>query len=527
MILLNNNMKTNRTNRNTLKPLRKLSIVLVMIVLLPALIYTAYEFNSLNENEKLLSNIYMQQLEAILFSVNQYTWDYVNSWVAQIENENTFTFSDSIKNVYDEVLMMGEIDTLFMHYFIRSEKNYTIAPEVGNQILSKLKSEENLYTGLKQLKQQGYKKIEAIIIDSNDSVNNKIVFVFIPDYANKYEKMVFIVARSRDIINIISKKLTSIAADKFKVGIFTKSEQNPIYSNEPFQLDEAKQTKNIWIFPDYYLGISLRGESIESVIRTRFFYSLTLILFVDLLMLLGVWLIIRTMKREMQLTKLKTDFVSNVSHELRTPLALIRMYAETLEMNRVASEDKKSAYYNIIKQESERLTRLINNILNFSRIESGKKQYKFSRINLNNTANGVVEMYKFHFQNQGFKLMVNFDKNDLMVNADEEAVSEALINLIDNAIKYSDEKKEIIISTGEQNDSVFLEVKDQGIGISHENQKYIFDEFYRVSTGSTFTKKGSGLGLSLVKHIMDAHGGNISVDSSPGKGSAFRLNFNV
>jgi len=203
------------------------------------------------------------------------------------------------------------------------------------------------------------------------------------------------------------------------------------------------------------------------------------------------------------------------------------MYAETLEMNRVASEDKKSAYYNIIKQESERLTRLINNILNFSRIESGKKQYNFSRINLNNTVNGVVEMYKFHFQNQGFKLMVNFDKNDLMVNADEEAVSEALINLIDNAIKYSDEKKEIIISTGEQNDSVFLEVKDQGIGISHENQKYIFDEFYRVSTGSTFTKKGSGLGLSLVKHIMDAHGGNISVDSSPGKGSAFRLNFNV
>jgi len=314
-------MKTNRTNRNTLKPLRKLSIVLVMIVLLPALIYTAYEFNSLNENEKLLSDIYKQQLEAILFSVNQYAWDYVNSWVAQIENENTFTFSDSIKNVYDEVLMMGEIDTLFMHYFIRSEKNYTIAPEVGNQILSKLKSEENLYTGLKQLKQQGYKKIETIILDGLGE--DRIIFVFIPDYAVNHEKMVYILAQSRDIINIISKKLNEIATDKFKVGIFTKSEQNPIYSNEPFQLDEAKQTKNIWIFPDYYLGISLRGESIESVIRTRFFYSLTLILFVDLLMLLGVWLIIRTMKREMQLTKLKTDFVSNVSHELRTPLALI------------------------------------------------------------------------------------------------------------------------------------------------------------------------------------------------------------
>lgn len=136
-------------------------------------------------------------------------------------------------------------------------------------------------------------------------------------------------------------------------------------------------------------------------------------------------------------------------------------------------------------------------------------------------------MYKFHLQNLGFELYINFSENDIIINADEEAVSEAIINLIDNAIKYSDENKKIIINTGRQNNSVFLEIKDKGIGISTEHQKYIFDEFYRVSTGSTFTKKGSGLGLSLVKHIMDAHGGNISIESSIGRGSAFRLNFKV
>lgn len=512
-------------------PINKLGIVLVLIVLLPALIYTAYEFNSLNENEKLLSDIYKQQLNAILFSANQYTWDYVNNWVVEFEqfrlNSNKNIESEAILND-NAIDMIIETDSSFNEYSIFSQKSGLTIQLVKNKILDKLKNQKNLYKRLKNLKKQGYQKIEAIILkDFEKPQADKVVFLFIPDYAKNYKNLVCIVTKSPAIIKIIAQKLDDIASNQFKVGIFKNSDQNPIYSNEPFQLNQAKQTKNIWIFPDYFLGISLKGESIENIIRKRFYYSLGLIVLVDLLMLAGVWMIFRNMKREMELARLKTDFVANVSHELRTPLALIRMYAETLEMGRLKSIEKKQSYYQIIKQESERLTRIINNILNFSRIESGKKQYSFSSIDLNMIVKDVIDLYEFHLQNQGFNLHVNIDKSSLKIKADKEAVSEALINLLDNAIKYCNNDKKIFVTTGKENESVYVTIEDHGIGIKPENQKYIFDKFYRVSDGSTFSTKGSGLGLSLVKHIMDSHGGSIVVDSTPGKGSIFKLLFKI
>lgn len=524
-------MKTNNAERKVLKPIKKLTIVLVLIVLLPALIYTAYEFNSLNENEKILSDIYKQQLDAILFSVNQYTWDYINNWIVEFENIYQSSGRDSIYKLLKKenaILMISEIDTTLSQQQIFSEQKESESNYIAQQSLEEIKSHSNLFGKLKNLKKQGYKKIETLLLKDNlQQSEDKILFVFIPDFVSGYDRIVYIVSRSRDFIDIISKKMSQIATDQFKVGIFSSASEIPVYNNEPFRLNEVKQKRNIWIFPDYFLGISLKGASIETILHERFLLSLALIVFVDILMLLGVWLIVRTMKKQLQLTKLKTDFVSNVSHELRTPLALIRMYAETLEMGRIPSDNKKNTYYKIIKQESERLTRLINNILNFSKIESGKKQYTFNKINLNETVNNVLEMYKFHLQNQGFKLNIHLDENVLEINADEEALSEAFINLLDNAIKYSDNKKEITISTGNKNENIFLEVMDSGIGITKENQKYIFDEFYRVSTGSTFTKKGSGLGLSLVKHIVEAHNGDIKVESEIGKGSKFKINFKM
>ncbi|HEM49023.1 MAG TPA: sensor histidine kinase, partial [Caldithrix sp.] len=276
----------------------------------------------------------------------------------------------------------------------------------------------------------------------------------------------------------------------------------------------------------YYIAIRLEGQSIEELAQWRFYRSLVLIFFIDLIILIGVWIIYRNIRAEMRLTQMKADFVSNVSHELRTPLSLIRMFAETLELNRVQTENKKKEYYQIIGQESERLTHLINNILDFSKIEAGKKQYHKEIFDLNEVIKDVLRLYAFHLQNKGFHLQNEINPAEkLKINADKDAITEAIINLIDNAVKYSNEDKRLRIKSGLFQDAVYFEVEDHGIGIGIDDQKKIFDKFYRVSTGLVHDVKGTGLGLSLIKYIMEMHNGRVSVESHLGKGSTFRLIF--
>jgi two-component system phosphate regulon sensor histidine kinase PhoR len=144
---------------------------------------------------------------------------------------------------------------------------------------------------------------------------------------------------------------------------------------------------------------------------------------------------------------------------------------------------------------------------------------------LNELVKKVIENYNYHLQQNGFELRMQLDNNLSSISADAESVSEALLNLIDNAIKYSNDEKFIGVKTGSENDSVFLEVEDHGIGIDHAQREKIFDKFYRVTSGLVHNTKGSGLGLTLVKNIVDAHGGKITVHSEPGNGSSFKLYF--
>ena len=224
---------------------------------------------------------------------------------------------------------------------------------------------------------------------------------------------------------------------------------------------------------------------------------------------------------------MKSDFVSNVSHELRTPLALIRMYAETLEMGRVTNAKKREEYYKIINKESERLTRLINNILNFSRIESGRKEYIFQEADLNSIIQETIDIYSYHVKSKGFVLHVELTGDLPAIYADAEAITECIINLLDNAVKYSGEEKCIKISSGKIADDVYVDIVDKGIGISQKDLQHIFDKFYRVSSGMVHNTKGSGLGLTLVQHIVKAHSGEIKVESNPGKGTSFRILFSA
>jgi two-component system phosphate regulon sensor histidine kinase PhoR len=225
------------------------------------------------------------------------------------------------------------------------------------------------------------------------------------------------------------------------------------------------------------------------------------------------------------LAQTKSDFVSNVSHEIRTPLALISMFAETLMLDRVPNAEKRKEYEKIIFKETHRLTNIVNKILNFSQIEAGNRRYSFSKFDLNDLVYEITHDYEFHLERNGFTHEIKYIESTLPILADKEAIYEALVNLLDNAMKYSDDTRHISINTGMNESGVFVEISDQGIGISPNEVKQIFDKFYRVTDGDVHTRKGAGLGLSLVHHIMDAHKGDIEVESTKDYGSTFRLVF--
>ena len=273
------------------------------------------------------------------------------------------------------------------------------------------------------------------------------------------------------------------------------------------------------------MAIKLKGETIEDLVNQRAKTNLILIIALTLILIAGAWLVFRNTKREVELAQVKSEFVSNVSHELRTPLSLISMFAETLEMGRVKSEEKKKEYYSIISQEALRLGKIVNKILSFSKMEAGKRTYNFEEVDLNEIVEQIYDSYRFHLQNNGFEFIFHRHDSPLKIKADSEALSEAIINLLDNAVKYSKDKKRVELLTGEKQESIFLEVTDLGIGIGTEDQKRIFEKFYRVSSGLVHNTKGTGLGLSLVKHIMDAHKGEVTLSSELGNGSTFRLIF--
>lgn len=228
-----------------------------------------------------------------------------------------------------------------------------------------------------------------------------------------------------------------------------------------------------------------------------------------------------------ELNKLKSYFVSSVSHDMKTPLTSIKMFAEMLQSSKEVNSEKAKEYLQMIEGESSRLTRLIDNVLDFSNIERGVKQYNFENISLNDIVKQTLKMMQYQLKLNKFNVKLNLAENENLIYADRVAIEEALVNLISNSIKYSKEKKLIEVKTHVKDNFMVLSVKDEGIGISPENLENIFHSFYRIDSKESQRTGGVGLGLSIVKHIMDAHNGKIEVQSEVGKGSKFSLSFPV
>jgi signal transduction histidine kinase len=240
-------------------------------------------------------------------------------------------------------------------------------------------------------------------------------------------------------------------------------------------------------------------------------------------LLCGMALTIRATDREARLAQAKSNFVANVSHELKTPLSLLSLFSEILELGRVKNEEKKIEYYRIIRHECRRLNKMIDNILDFSKIEAGRKKYNFAAGDMAEVIENVLSSYRYQIINSGFDVQTNMPACLPPVLIDRDAMAQAISNLLDNAIKYSGDVKQLSITTETLPSNLSVEIADHGIGIPRAEQAKIFEKFYRVGNGLVHDVKGSGLGLSLVKHIIDAHKGTISVESDVGKGSRFTI----
>jgi signal transduction histidine kinase len=233
----------------------------------------------------------------------------------------------------------------------------------------------------------------------------------------------------------------------------------------------------------------------------------------------GGFLAIKSTAKELELAKLKSEFVSTVSHELRTPLTSIRYLTELLQRGRIQGEDKKQKYYETITRESGRLSRLIENILDFSKIEAGVKEYELEETDISELARDVASRFEEQVDRKEFIIESEISTQMPKVSADTEALSRALFNLLDNALKYSGKVRNVFLRAWAEGESVFLEVKDEGVGISQQDQKKIFEKFYRTDDARESDIKGSGIGLTLVDHIVRAHGGEVILESDVGKGT--------
>lgn len=264
-------------------------------------------------------------------------------------------------------------------------------------------------------------------------------------------------------------------------------------------------------------------KKLESDAKIQVIIYGLLVIIIIILMFFGVFILLRDIRRETDSMLLRTEFVHNVSHELKTPLSLIRLYGETLLLKKNLSEEIRKEGLQIITKESERLSYMINNILDFSKIEMGRKEFDLKPGNLAEVVLNTLNSYRYHLVKKGFKSEENIDKDIPEVILDKNAVEGILVNLFSNAIKFSKNTKKIIVILKNTPEAICLVVADKGIGIAPDELPNIFNRFYRVKSTSDFEARGSGLGLTLVKHVIDAHGWQIEVESTPGQGSIFSI----
>jgi two-component system phosphate regulon sensor histidine kinase PhoR len=270
------------------------------------------------------------------------------------------------------------------------------------------------------------------------------------------------------------------------------------------------------------LNVTMNSAAeLAAAVARRRLLEMVLVALSGVVVIAGIIVILVAAERERKLSNLKSDFVANVSHELKTPLALVRMFGELLQSGRADSAEKRTQYLQIIVSESDRLASLIDNVLDFAKVERGQAAYDFSEGNLAEVVARAVEACRVRAERDSVALELEVAPGLPPVWLDERAIEIAIINLVDNALKYAAGTARIAISLTRTEKLLEVRVSDQGPGIVPEDRKRIFDRFVRGRSAAGKQVRGSGIGLALVKHIAEAHGGSVKIEDNVPKGATF------
>ncbi len=360
-------------------------------------------------------------------------------------------------------------------------------------------------------------------------LNDKLELLFWKK--NKGDKIVgCVIARKsfRDMIlsalpNIYSPARILTVLDENGTPLITPREKTARDWKRPFVAREISEKLPHWEIAAYLTNpgaISSKAHLVSVIM-----WLLISILFISIVA--GGTLVLKSLHSEIKLAQQKTTFAANVSHELKTPLTSIRMFSEMIKEKRQPDEEKQHKYLDIIVSETERLTRLINNVLDFSRRGQGEKRYNKKKVDIVFLCEDTIESQRIRLEHKGFEVNFITGIEGTMINADEEAIKQALLNLISNAEKYSAEVKKIDIEVTKEENNILINVKDRGIGISPAAAKKVFKEFYRVDDSITSRVSGTGLGLTIARQIIKDHAGEIRCISRKKGGSTFQIRFPI
>jgi len=273
-----------------------------------------------------------------------------------------------------------------------------------------------------------------------------------------------------------------------------------------------------WSLELVYVGPKGLGEI--NIFTSFYFWTIITLI---IILIFGTAMITRIVNHEMEILKIKSDFVSSVSHEFKTPLTSMKSLTERLEKGKVIQPAKMKQYISIISRDIDKLIRLVSNILNFSKIEAGKKVYKMERTDITTWLQKAITTYKKETIDSEFNIQIQIENDLPAIHIDKDAMEQAIFNLLDNAVKFSIDAKKAEVTLERNHNSVIIKIKDQGLGIEDDEKDKIFEKFYRGNEAVKYSIKGTGLGLALVKYTVEAHNGQIDVKDEPGWSAVFMI----